>query len=52
MDGASLGAHGTIVHVWQTVHNTIRQCIRVVNHGLLAFQLFQYVVYLIHILML
>ena len=52
MDGASLGLHGTFVLVWQTVHDAVRQCIGVVNHGLLAFQLFQYVVYLIHILML
>ena len=36
----------------QTVHNAIRQCVRVVNHGLLAFQSFQYIINLIHILML
>ena len=50
MDGASLCLN--LGQILQTVHDAIRQCIGVVNHGLLAFQLFQYVVYLIHILML
>ena len=42
----------SLVNVRQTVHDAIRQFVGGAYHGLLTFQAFQYVVYLIHILIL